>query len=47
MGGVTNEIHLEANVMGEQVDVEDVVPLVPSEIIEKQVEMSEDVGRNI
>jgi hypothetical protein len=45
MGGVTNERHLEARVMGQQLSVENVVPLVPSEIVEKeQVEASEDVG---
>jgi hypothetical protein len=33
MGGVMNERHLEASVMGQQVGVEDVVPLVPSEIM--------------
>ncbi len=30
-----NERHLEANVMGQQAGVEDVVPLVPSEIVRK------------
>jgi hypothetical protein len=35
MGGVMNERHLEANVMGQQAGVEDVVPLVPSEIVRK------------
>jgi hypothetical protein len=45
MGAVTNEKHLEARVMGQQVGVKDVVPLVPSEIVEKeQVETGEDVG---
>jgi len=45
MGGVTNERHLKARVMGQQLSVENVVPLVPSEIVEKeQVEASEDVG---
>jgi hypothetical protein len=42
MGGVTNEKHLEANVMGQQANVENVVPLVPSEIVEEeQVEAGE------
>jgi hypothetical protein len=45
MGGVTNERHLEARVMGQQVNVENVVPLVPSEIVEEeQVEVGEDIG---
>jgi hypothetical protein len=45
MGGVTNERHLEVGVMGQQVNVENVVPLVPSEIVEmEQVEVGEDVG---
>jgi len=45
MGGVTNERHVEAEVMGQQVNVENVVPLVPSEIIEEeQVEVNEIVG---
>jgi hypothetical protein len=45
MGGVTNERHVEARVMGQQVNVENVVPLVPSEIIEEeQVEVNEIVG---
>ncbi len=47
MGGVTNERHLEANVMGQQAAIEDVVPLAPSEIVEESVEMREDAGRNI
>jgi len=42
--GVKSERHLEARVMGQQVGVEDVVPMVPSEIVEeKQVEVSEDL----
>jgi hypothetical protein len=41
--GVKSERHLEARVMGQQVGVEDVVP-IPSEIVEeKQVEVSEDL----
>jgi hypothetical protein len=45
MGGVTNERHLEARVMGQQVNVENVVPLVPSEIVEEeQLEVGEDIG---
>jgi hypothetical protein len=36
MGGVMNERHLEAGVMGQQVSVENVVPLVPSEIVEEE-----------
>jgi hypothetical protein len=45
MGGVTNERHLEARVMGQQASVENVVPLVPSEIVEKeQMEANENVG---
>jgi len=35
MGGVTNERHLEVGVMG-QASVENVVPLVPSEIVEEE-----------
>ncbi len=31
-----NERHLEAGVMGQQVSVENVVPLVPSEIVEEE-----------
>jgi hypothetical protein len=37
MGGVMNEGDLEAGVMGQQMNVEDVVALAPSEIIEEQV----------
>ncbi len=45
IGGVTNEKHLEARVMGQQASVEDVVPLVPNEIVEEeQVEANENVG---
>jgi hypothetical protein len=41
-----NERHLEANVMGQQAGVKDVVPLVPSDIVEEeQVEVGEDVGK--
>jgi len=41
MGGVRNESHFEARVMG-QVNVENVVPLVPSEILEEeQMEVGE------
>jgi len=40
-----NEGHLEARVMGQQANVDNVAPLVPSEIVEEeQVEVSEDVG---
>jgi hypothetical protein len=40
-----NERHLEANVMGQQAGVKDVVPLVPSDIVkEEQVEVGEDIG---
>ncbi len=40
-----NERHLEAKVMGQQTGVEDVVPFVPSEIVEEeQMEVGEDVG---
>jgi hypothetical protein len=45
MGGVTNEKHLEARVMGQHAGVEDVVPLVPNEIVEEeQVETYENIG---
>jgi hypothetical protein len=45
MGWVMNEKHLEAKVMGQQVSVENVVPLVASEIVEeKEVQVGEDVG---
>jgi len=45
MGGVMNERHLEVKVMGQQASVENVVPLVPIEVVEKeQVEVGEDVG---
>jgi hypothetical protein len=45
MGGVTNERHLEVGVMGQQVNVENVVPLVPSEIVEEeQVEVTKGIG---
>jgi len=45
MGGVTNERYVEVGVMGQQVNVENVVPLVPSEIIEEeQVKVNEIVG---
>jgi hypothetical protein len=44
MGGVMNEGHLEVRVMGQQSSVENVVPLVASEIVEEEeVEASEDV----
>ncbi len=44
MGGVMNEGHLEVKVMGQQVSVENVVPLVASEIVEEEeMEASEDV----
>ncbi len=43
--GVRNERHLEAKVMGWQVSVEDVVPLIPSGIVEEeQVAMNENIG---
>jgi hypothetical protein len=45
MVGVTIKRHLEARVMGQQANVENVVPFVPSEIVEKeQMEANEDVG---
>jgi Tfp pilus assembly PilM family ATPase len=44
MGGVMSERHLEARVMRQQMNVEDVVPLVPNEIVEEeQVEAYENV----
>ncbi len=44
MGGVMNEGHLEVKVMGQQMSVENVVPLVASEIVEEEeMEASEDV----
>ncbi len=40
-----NERHLEVGVIGQQASVENVVPLVPSEIVEEeQMEASENVG---
>ncbi len=40
-----SERHLEARVMRQQVNVEDVVPLVPNEIVEEeQVEAYENFG---
>jgi len=45
MGGVTNEKHLEVGVMGQQANVENVVPLIPREIVgEEQMEVGEDIG---
>ncbi len=45
MGGVMNDKHLETRVMGQQVKVENVVPLPSSEIVEKEeVQAGEDVG---
>jgi hypothetical protein len=44
MGGVMNEKDLEAKVMRHQVSVEDVVALVPSDIIEEQMQAGENVG---
>jgi hypothetical protein len=45
MGGVTNERHLEVGVMGQQTSVENVVPSVPSEIVEEeQMEVGENNG---
>jgi F0F1-type ATP synthase gamma subunit len=45
MGGVTNERHLEARVMGQQAGVEDVVPLVPNENVEEeQMEVDKNIG---
>jgi hypothetical protein len=45
MGGVTNEGCLEARVMGQKMNVENVVPLVLTKIVEEeQVEASENVG---
>ncbi len=43
MGGVMNEGELEVGVMGQQVNVEDVVALAPNEIVEEQVWVGEDV----
>ncbi len=39
-----NEKDLEAKVMRHQVSVEDVVALVPSDIIEEQMQAGENVG---
>jgi hypothetical protein len=36
MGGVRNDKHLEVKVMGQQTSVENVVPLVASEIAEEE-----------
>jgi hypothetical protein len=36
MVGVMNKKHLEAKVMGQQANVENVVPFVPSEIVEEE-----------
>jgi hypothetical protein len=36
MVGVTIKRHLEARVMGQQANVENVVPFVPSEIVEEE-----------
>jgi hypothetical protein len=45
MGGVMTDKHLEARVMGHQVNVENLVPLVISGIIEEEeMQASEDVG---
>ncbi len=45
MGGITNERHLKARVMGQQMNVENVVPLVPSEFVEEeQMETGENIG---
>ncbi len=45
MGGVMDDKHLEARVMGQQLSVENVVPLPSSEIVqEEEVQASEDVG---
>jgi hypothetical protein len=47
MGGVMNEKDLEAKVMRHQVSVEDVVALVPSDIIEEQMQVGENVGEHL
>ncbi len=51
MGGVMNERHLEANVMGQQMSVEDGVPLVLNEIVKrskwKRVKMLEKHVKSI
>jgi hypothetical protein len=45
MKGFTNEGCLEARVMGQQTNVENAIPLVPTKIVEEeQVEAVEDVG---
>jgi len=45
MGGVMNDEHLEARVMGQQANVENVVPLVVSEIVkEEEMPAGENVG---
>jgi hypothetical protein len=45
MGGVIHDKHLEAKVMGQQVSVENVVPLLASEIVkEEEMQVGEDVG---
>ncbi len=42
-----NEKDLEAKVMRHQVSVEDVVALVPSDIIEEQMQVGENVGEHL
>ncbi len=45
MGGVMNDKHLKARVMGQQMNVENVVPLLTSEIVEEEeMQAGEDVG---
>jgi len=45
MKGLTSEGHLEARVMGQQTNLKNVVPLVPTKIVEKeQMQVVEDVG---
>jgi hypothetical protein len=45
MKGLMSEGHLEAKVMGQQTNLKNVVPLVPTKIVEKeQMQAVEDVG---
>jgi hypothetical protein len=46
MGGVMNERNLEARMMGQQAqaNVQDVIALAPSEIVEEQVQVGESIG---
>jgi hypothetical protein len=45
MGGVMNEKDLRAWVMGQQVNVEDVVALALNEIVDEQVWLGEDIAK--